>query len=147
MKTHFKLIMLFVCLLFCNFGYGQDKGQDKIIDSLERRITALEHKLAFEQISNEFSHLKYDLENNYNDWRFMVLSNDREGLNTYYLMSSEYIDAIDYNYSSLKGLYNALDTKYNFTYEENDVIDSKKNVINISIDRLKNIAKEHSKRW
>ncbi len=77
----------------------------------------------------------------------MVLSNDREGLNTYYLMSSEYIDAIDYNYSSLKGLYNALDTKYNFTYEENDVIDSKKNVINISIDRLKNIAKEHSKRW
>lgn len=142
MKTHFKFITLFVCLLFCYFGYGQDK----IIDSLERRITALEHKVAFEQISNEFSHLKYDLENNYNDWRFIVLSNDREGLNTFYSMSSEYIDAIEYNYSSLKRLYHTLDTKYNFTYEEIDVIDSKKNIINISFDRLKAIAKEHSKR-
>ena len=147
MKTHLKYITLFVCLLFCNFGYSQDKGQDKIIDSLERRITILEHKVAFNQISNDFTLLNHKIENHYNDWRFMVLANDREGLNAFYSMSSDYNQAIEDNFSSLKYLYFLLDSTYNFSYEENDVINSIKTLIDINIDQLKTIDKKQSKRW
>ena len=147
MKTHFKLITLFVCLLFSNFGYGQDKDQDIIIDSLERRITALEHKVVFNQINNDFTLLNHKIENHYNDWRFMVLANDHDGLIDFYSMSSKYNDAIEDNYSSLKRLYYLLDSKYHFSYEENKVINSIKNLIDINIDQLKTIDKKYSKRW
>lgn len=135
--------MFFVCFLFCNLVYSQDN----IIDSLERRITTLEHKVAFNQISNDFTHLSYNIGNHYNDWRFMVLANDREGLNTFYSTSSHYIEAIEDNYLSLKILYYKLDSEHNFSYEENNVINSAKTLIDIGIDQLKTIDKEHSKRW
>ena len=143
MKTHFKFITLFVCLLFCNLVYSQDN----ITDSLERRITTLEHKVAFNQISNDFNYLNNKIENHYNDWRFMILANDREGLNAYYSMSSKYNEAIENNYSSLKRLYYTLNSKYNFSYEEDEVINSIKKLIDINIDQLKTLDKEHSKRW
>ena len=77
----------------------------------------------------------------------MVLANDREGLNTFYSTSSQYIEAIEDNYLSLKILYYKLDSEHNFSYEENNVINSAKTLIDIGIDQLKTIDKEHSKRW
>ena len=103
--------------------------------------------MAFNQINNDFTYLNHKIENHYNDWRFMVLANDREGLNAFYSLSSKYNEAIENNYSSLKSLYYSLDSKYNFSYEENNVINSIKNLIDININQLKAIDKEHSKRW
>ncbi len=143
MKTRYIFITLIVCLLFGNVVFGQDNT----IDSLERRITALEHKVAFNQVSNDFTHLSLKIENRYNEWRVMVLSNDRKGLNAFYSSSSRYNESLENNYASLKLLYRILDSDYNFTYEENDVINSAIEIIDIGIDQLKSIDKEHSKRW